>query len=286
MTNNKPEKFPTVAGVVLLVEQHTSFFSEQLVPNLREFTRPFDELIIIASGLSKRARTVIGEAAQQLPKDWKISILDVSLGTVGKNRNRGLEASESEIVTFLDSDDYFSPDYCRFIVELFTADNFDIMVHGYVRIEGESGSPPVLEFFQSGLDFPHVNSQDFLERAEIDWDGEPTNFASTGLEFSNPTQFFPITHGHMTVARTVPLRFHQNSLARNEDGVFLHRALHRGLRVHAYPLQLSGYRLWTSAQPFRYRLARRIWSFTRRTRQHRLAQPATEVAPKPFPSLE
>jgi hypothetical protein len=48
LTNNKPEKFPTVAGVVLLVEQHASFFSEQLVPNLREFTRPFDELIIIA----------------------------------------------------------------------------------------------------------------------------------------------------------------------------------------------------------------------------------------------
>ena len=271
MSDNKVKNFPTVAGVVLLVEQHTSFFLEQLIPNLLLFTRPFDELIIIASGLSKRARSGVGESVQQLPKDWKISILDVPLGTVGENRNRGLEASGSEIVTFLDSDDYFSPDYCRFIAELFIADNFDIMVHGFVPIEAESGSPPVLDFFQPGLDFPHVNSQDFLENVAIDWDGKPTDFGPTNLKFSDPTQSFPIHQGHMSVARTVPLRFHENALARNEDGVFLHRALHRGLRIHAYPLELSGYRLWTSAQPFRYRISRKIWSFTRRTRKHRLA---------------
>jgi len=269
LSDNKEENCPTVAGVVLLVEQHTSFFLEQLIPNLLLFTRPFDELIIIASGLSKRSRTVVGESVQQLPQDWKISILDVSLGTVGQNRNRGLEASESEIVTFLDSDDYFSPDYCRFIVELFLADNFDIMVHGFVPVEAGAESPPALDFFQPGIKSPHLNSQAFLGNVAIDWDGKPTDFGPTNLKFSDPTQSFSIHHGHMTVAKTVALRFHENALARNEDGVFLHRALHHGLRVHAYPLQLSGYRLWTSAQPFRYRLARKIRSFTRRTRQHR-----------------
>jgi hypothetical protein len=256
-----------VAGVVLLVEQHTSFFSGQLIPNLLVFTKPFDELIIVASGLSKRSGSAVRKSVKLLPKDWNVLILDVPLGPVGENRNRGLAASECELVTFLDSDDYFSPDYCRFIAELFTADNFDIMVHGFVPIETESGLPPVLDVFQPGINSPHLNSQDFLANTEIDWNGKPTKFASTSLKFADPRQAFSIHQGHMTVAKTVTLRFHENALARNEDGVFLHRALNQGLRIHVYPLRLSGYRLWTSAQPFRYRVSRKIWRFTSSVRK-------------------
>ena len=72
MSDSKFEKLPTVAGVVLLVEQHTSFFSGQLIPNLLVFTKPFDELIIVASGLSKRSGSAVRKSVKLLPKDWNV----------------------------------------------------------------------------------------------------------------------------------------------------------------------------------------------------------------------
>ena len=58
---------PSVTGVVLLVSDHLGYFRDSLIDNLLKFSQPFDELLIVASGLSSKAMRVVVEGIMNRP---------------------------------------------------------------------------------------------------------------------------------------------------------------------------------------------------------------------------
>lgn len=54
---------------------------------------------------------------------------------LGAARDTGIKNSSGQYIVFVDSDDYIAPDYIQNYVEVF-AENVDIVIGGYTRIEG------------------------------------------------------------------------------------------------------------------------------------------------------
>ena len=247
---------PSVTGVVLLVSDHLGYFRDSLIDNLLKFSQPFDELLIVASGLSSKAMRVVVEGISRFPEHWNCRVIRVPLGTVGANRNVGLNEATSDLVSFLDADDLYAPDYYGFIVKFFTEQQFDIFLHGYFTMEGkgdENFTYPTLKTVDSVMRF---SSESFRKLSDSHWDQHPGKVLETNLLLVRPNALVSLHQGHMTVKREMPLRFHTNPQARNEDGIFLNMALNANFEIAAVEIPLSSYRVGTSANPLRYRLAR------------------------------
>lgn len=249
---------PTVAGVVLLVPQHLRYFCNGLIPNLSALTTPFDEVLVIASGLSRRQTKKVEEVLVTLSNHPRKRVLRVQLGSVGANRNHGLNNASSDLVTFLDSDDLYSPDYCAFLKSAYEREPYQILLHSFFTMERSRSGDVAFETIDTALSIPFLVNEDFFIEPFEFWQGDPKNFESTSLRLRNDEDIPPIHQGHMTVARTLPLRFHEDPLARNEDGVFLQECLSKGYQLHFYPVTLSAYRLFSSANPWPYRILRRM----------------------------
>ena len=249
---------PTVSGVVLLVPQHLHYFCDELIPNLSALTTPFDEVLVIASGLSRRQTKQVEEELATLSNHPKKRVLRVQLGSVGANRNHGLNNAFSDLVTFLDSDDLYSPDYCAFLKSAYEREPYQVLLHSFINMSrGQKGDAP-FEPFDTALRISFRANEDFLKEPLEFWQGNPTIYESTSLQLRDDELNVPIHQGHMTVSRSVSLRFHEKPLARNEDGIFLQQCLSSGYRIHFYPVRLSAYRLYSSANPITYRILRRI----------------------------
>ena len=263
----RPEMTPralaaTFAGVVLLTEQHVPLFIESLLPNLGRFVHPFDELIVVASGLRARSARRAQTAISRLENPANVVFLRVPLGSVGKNRNIGLKESTSTFTSFLDSDDLFRPDYVDFIKRASMRSSFDILLHSGVFLESYSSDWDREDYSTSlSLEREPLENSDFVKRFDTDWWGSPESMDNTGLWQASTD--FVILQGHMTLRTKLPMRFHENPIARNEDGVFLNQSLIADLRIVFYPVDLSAARVGTSSRPTRYRLQRlsKKWRF-------------------------
>lgn len=66
------------------------------------------ELILVDDGSKDRSPTICDDYAA---RDNRISVVHKSNGGVSAARNTGIEAARGEYITFIDSDDYISPDY-------------------------------------------------------------------------------------------------------------------------------------------------------------------------------
>lgn len=253
-----PPKPPSITGVVLLVSPHVNLFVNQLVDNLSRLTLPFDELLIVASGLSRKALSLVQNELARLPKAWNHRIIRAPLGPVGANRNIGLDEAVSDLVTFLDSDDVYAPDYCRFIADFFEKKEFDALLHGFFIMEdGKFDQARFPRFSGLGLSpYKRVGSDAFVRLDQLLLVQNPTKIVEPSLKFAQPKRAFPIHQGHMTLRRQGSPRFHTNPLARNEDGVFLNMALNAGLKIDAVDVKISAYNPYSSAQPAPYRLLR------------------------------
>lgn len=257
----------SVSGVILLTPGHVGFFLKCLVQNLQLLSRPFDELVIVSSGLSWFSSNRIRRAAKILASATPVRILSVPLGSVGRNRNRGWDASQTDLVAFLDSDDLYHKDYVQFISESYLNHEFDVLLH-------------TCEFFASGkcvdFDFPSLTGAaetpirtraSFTSRRDVNWESDPESFGDTGLWQQNQDPHWDISQGHMTVRKGLRLRFHENPAARNEDGIFLNQALLAGLEIDAYDAPLSYYRQGSSSYPLQFRIWAKARNVFRRLRQ-------------------
>lgn len=255
---------PTVSGVVLLVPQHIAFFCEDLVPNLASMTTPFDELLVVASGFSSHAMRRVEDTLKLLSGQPNKKVIRVPLGSVGANRNHGIEHSTSDFVTFLDSDDLYSPGYCAFLKNAYARQPYQVLLHSYIAMSRSETRAPVFDSLSTAIDDVFFTNKDFFTNPSDDWKSNPENLISTTLQFRDKKNNQPIHQGHMTLSRDFPIRFHEDPIARNEDGVFLQQCLANGFRVHFYPVRLSAYRLDSSASPVRYRILRRMDTILRR----------------------
>lgn len=250
-----PTLAETVAGAVLLTPNHVSHFSDFLVPNLSELSQPFDELIVVASGLNRKSILKVESSLANLPVSWHRRLIKFPLGGVGTNRNRGLAESKSDLVTFLDSDDFFHPDYAKFILGAYANNPFHILLHTCSFFDPTTSAAPEFSPMGDVQQVGYLSSKDFVERPDIDWELNPESFGDTNLSQADQTRAFPFAQGHVTVLRGFPLRFHENPQARNEDGVFLNQALLRGAKINAYPIEMSAYTQGTSARPIAFKVA-------------------------------
>ena len=92
------------------------------------------EGVLVNDGSPDGSRDI---AAAYCEKDARFTLVDKENGGLSSARNAGIAASTAPIVAFLDSDDRFTPDACRVIVDAFEREDCDVLTFG-VSFEGYS----------------------------------------------------------------------------------------------------------------------------------------------------
>jgi len=119
---------------VIVPVYNASKFLNKGIDSLINQTYKNIEIILLNDGSKDNSLDIMKDWGKKIPN--KIKIYSHENMGVGKTRNRGIEVSTGEYITFMDADDYFEP---NFIKELMSkiGDN-DIIVSGYKKVD-ESG---------------------------------------------------------------------------------------------------------------------------------------------------
>lgn len=96
------------------------------------------EGILVNDGSPDGSRDI---AASYCQKDARFKLVDKPNGGLSSARNAGITASTAPLVAFLDSDDRFTPDACRVIVDAFCRENCDVLTFGANPYPLEAGYP-------------------------------------------------------------------------------------------------------------------------------------------------
>lgn len=90
------------------------------------------EIIVLNDGSSDRSEEIINEIAKD---DSRIRYYFHNNMGVGKTRNRGIELSEGDYITFLDADDTYELTYVESLIQ--DIETYDMVISGYRRIDGD-----------------------------------------------------------------------------------------------------------------------------------------------------
>jgi hypothetical protein len=238
-------------AVIVLVPGHLRFL-DGLVENLNESSRRFDQIVVVASGFSSMFR--VKKSLSSLICD-DLTLVRAPLGSAGKNRNLGWRLIDTELVSFLDSDDLYGLERNVVIGEIYLETQFDLFLHGFTSFDdGHQGALSLGVKIELPLD--RLVRRDKLSsrrprNRSLELKGQTP---STNLRFRDPAAEFEVQHAHATV-RTVlreGFEFHEVFGIRNEDGVLAQDVLDAGREVVLSPLKLSGYRQGARAKPRRF----------------------------------
>jgi len=101
------DKDSVVVSVVVPVFNVAEFL-EECLDSIAAQTHPNLEIICVDDGSTDGSRAIIESRARL---DMRISLLTQTHSNAGVARNLGLKAATGDFLAFLDSDDYFEPDY-------------------------------------------------------------------------------------------------------------------------------------------------------------------------------
>ena len=90
------------------------------------------EIIIIASTSTDNSVEICEEYAK---KDGRITLLHSEPRGLSDARNRGIETSHGEYLSFIDSDDYIHPDFLSTLYRICSEYDCDIAQCGYIRVD-------------------------------------------------------------------------------------------------------------------------------------------------------
>ena len=100
------------------------------------------ELILVDDGSPDNCGKICDEYAE---KDNRVRVIHKPNGGLSDARNAGIEwalkNSDSEWITFIDSDDWVHPDYLEFLLRAAVENNTSVSICGFVRTENKSDFP-------------------------------------------------------------------------------------------------------------------------------------------------
>lgn len=118
-------------SVIVPVYNSKKYISRCIDSILKQTYTDF-ELILINDGSSDNSLCILNEYKK---KDKRIKVINQKNMGVANTRNKGVELSSGEYITFIDNDDYLEVDYLeKFMLE---SDDFDIIVGGYKRVNDD-----------------------------------------------------------------------------------------------------------------------------------------------------
>ena len=146
------------------------------------------ELILVDDGSTDGSNVFCDKLAV---KDDRIKVIHKANGGVSSARNRGIDASTGEYITFCDSDDYLEPDYLENLVQTAKA-NLDCghiwccfqTVTGYKK---ENATPN----YTSTKSVLHYTLKDYMTLHEMWLDAGPCNKLYTAEVIRNAGVHFP-----------------------------------------------------------------------------------------------
>lgn len=127
---------PKISVVVPIynVEEYLAWCLDSLLAQ----DMPDWEGVLVNDGSPDGSRDI---AVAYCEKDARFTLVDRENGGLSSARNAGIAASTAPIVAFLDSDDRFTPDACRVIVDAFEREDCDVLTFGANPYPLEAGYP-------------------------------------------------------------------------------------------------------------------------------------------------
>ena len=123
MVNKKKDLFISIIVPVYKVEKYL----EKCIQSILNQTYKEFELLLVDDGSPDRCPELCDFYAAQYDN---VIALHKSNGGLSDARNYGLKYAKGNFITFVDSDDYISPDYLETLVALKTSYDADICVGG------------------------------------------------------------------------------------------------------------------------------------------------------------
>ncbi len=124
----------------------------------RQTCRDF-EAIVVVDGATDNTFALCERFAQT---DSRFVVLTRENGGLAIARNTGLDRARGEYISFVDADDYVSPDFLQTLLDGLMQNDCDISACGYV-LEEDNGS----EIYRTNLAERLLESKDFLNHALI-----------------------------------------------------------------------------------------------------------------------
>ncbi len=144
---------------IIMPVYNTQDYLSEAVGSVISQTDPDWELLIIDDGSTDESGAICDSFAV---KDKRIRVFHKENGGVSSARNEGLKRVRGAYVSFLDSDDYFSPDYLKTMREMTVRSGGLPACCGFVEMtDGKEGEPC------RSMPSKTVNTDDFLYEALI-----------------------------------------------------------------------------------------------------------------------
>jgi glycosyltransferase involved in cell wall biosynthesis len=126
-------------SVVVPVYNTQEYFA-RCFQSLTAQTYPDLEIILVNDGSTDDSGNLCDEAAQI---DQRVRVIHQGNRGLSAARNVGLDHSQCDYVTFLDSDDWLDPDCLRILADEILGNNADVSMCRLARVHGEDDAVPV-----------------------------------------------------------------------------------------------------------------------------------------------
>lgn len=122
---------------IIVPVYNVEYYLEECVHSLELQTYKNIEIILVDDGSLDRS----GEICDKLAlTDTRIKVIHKKNGGLSDARNKGLEHSNGEYITFVDSDDIVEPNFIKALYNLITQGNYQVAQVG-TQLINESGEP-------------------------------------------------------------------------------------------------------------------------------------------------
>ncbi len=143
-TVNLPKKTSEKAPQTALISVITPVYNaekyiERSVDSVLKQTYKNIEIILVNDGSTDSSLAVCRRLAEKYPQ---ITVIDKKNGGSGSARNAGLRAARGEYIGFVDSDDWVTPDYYEYMMNLLTANDADVVDVGVAQVKSPEERVP------------------------------------------------------------------------------------------------------------------------------------------------